>query len=133
MREPHFASIRSCRGPSIALDPNGYACNVTVVVRGSDNCYRVVTSGTNPDSPYDIDDEDNDIAQQPPLDRLIPTCPPEARISQGTWDGVTKVLNTPFLLARIHQRLPASSPFWFSVSAPRCSRLPSHAEEAVSF
>lgn len=110
----HANGLSVAWGPSIALDPNGYACNVTVVLRGSDNCYRVVTSGTNPDSPYDIDDEDNAIVQQQPLDRLIPTCLSEARISQGTWDGVTKVLNTPSLL---DTRLPFLAEFLLDIPA----------------
>lgn len=38
------------------------------------------------------------VFQLQPLNQLLQSCPSEARISQGCWDGVQKILATPSLL-----------------------------------
>lgn len=80
-------------GPAIAVDQNGYACNLTVVLKGPDDDYRVVTSGTNPDSTYDVQNEDNDVFSLQSLAQLFP-CPPDVKISGGAFAGVDKIWTT---------------------------------------
>lgn len=80
-------------GPAIFTD-NGISANLTVVLKRSSDDYRVVTSGTNPNSNYDINNEDNAVFQLQPLNQLIPGSPSAAQISQGAWNGIQNVLTT---------------------------------------
>lgn len=85
-------------GPSILLDPGttspdskGYSANVTAIFKGPSGDYRVVTSGTNPLSDFDVTEEDNDIAQTA-LSGLISSAPWDASISKGAMTGTKDIL-----------------------------------------
>ena len=85
-------------GPSTFLDPGttsgdtkGYSANVTAIFKGPKGDYRVVTSGTNPKSDFDISEEDNDIAQTA-LSALISSAPWGTSISKGAMAGAQNLL-----------------------------------------
>ncbi|MFM0557829.1 lipase [Paraburkholderia sediminicola] len=82
-------------GPAIVLDPNGFAANVTVVLKSAGSGeYSVVTSGTDFKSPLDVLG-DFSYGTLEPFSAYVPNCPPDARISAGTNGALFKVLNTP--------------------------------------
>jgi hypothetical protein len=91
-------------GPSIFLDPGtkngsktdskGYSANVTAVFKGPSGDFRVVTSGTNGKSNYDVNEEDNDVLQTQ-ANALISDAPDDANISNGAMAGANNILNTP--------------------------------------
>ena len=84
-------------GPFTFLDPGtsptskGYAANITAIFKGPSGDYRVVTSGTNPKSAYDVNVEDKDIGQTA-LSGLISSAPWGTSISNGAMDGVQNIL-----------------------------------------
>ena len=85
-------------GPSTLLDPGttnadskGYSANVTAIFKGPSGDYRVVTSGTNPKSDFDVSDEDNKITQTA-LSALISSAPWDASISNGAMTGAQDIL-----------------------------------------
>jgi len=80
-------------GPALVMDGQ-YAAHITVVLQGgiSGNDTVVVTSGTLGNSIEDLN-EDLGIFPMVPLQSLIKSSPALANISQGTSDGVKKILN----------------------------------------
>ena len=85
-------------GPSVILDQGttkadskGYSANVTAIFKGPSGDYRVVTSGTNPLSDFDVTEEDNDIVQTA-LSGLISSAPWDASISKGAMAGAKDIL-----------------------------------------
>lgn len=89
-------------GPSIFLDPGtkngsgtdskGYSANVTAIFKGPSGDFRVVTSGTNGKSNYDVNEEDNDIGQTQ-VNTLISNAPWDANISNGAMAGAKNIIN----------------------------------------
>lgn len=86
-------------GPSLYLDPGtkgaskGYSANVTAVFKGPSGDLRLVTSGTNPTSDYDVKEEDNDIGQTA-ASGLISGAPSDASISKGANAGAQHIIST---------------------------------------
>lgn len=89
-------------GPSIFLDPGtkdgsnpdskGYSANVTAIFKGPSGDFRVVTSGTNGKSNYDVNEEDNDVLQTQ-AKALISDAPGGANISNGAMSGANNIIN----------------------------------------
>jgi pimeloyl-ACP methyl ester carboxylesterase len=86
-------------GPGMFLDPGttptsaGYSANVTAIFKGPSGDFRVVTSGTNGKSDYDVNEEDNDIGQTA-VNALISAAPSDASISKGAMAGANHILDS---------------------------------------
>ena len=85
-------------GPSTFLDPGtskgqtkGYSANVTAIFKGPSGDYRLVTSGTNPKSDFDVSEEDKDVLQTP-LSGLIASALWGTSISKGAMAGAQDIL-----------------------------------------
>lgn len=109
-------------GPAIFIQDE-YSANLTVVLKRSSNDYRIVTSGTNPDSQYDIDNEDNAVFQLQALDQLIPSCPSGAQISQGAWNGIQNVLAAP---SKLDPKSPLLTDFLATISPKSTYEIVGH-------
>lgn len=102
-------------GPSIYLDPGtkgdtaGYTANVTAVFKGPSGDLRVVTSGTNGSSDYDVDEEDNDIAQTG-ASALISGAPSDASISKGAMAGAQAIIQSTSSGASLVSYLQGQTP-----------------------